>query len=96
MKERDYQARLIKELERRYPGCFVMKNDSYYIQGVPDLTILHNGLWAMLEVKVDEDSHTQPNQEYYINKFEQMSYAAFVHPKNEEKVLRELDEHFGG
>lgn len=95
MKERDYQARLIRELERRYPGCFVMKNDSSYIQGVPDLTILYNGLWAMLEVKVDELSHTQPNQDYYINKFEQMSYAAFVHPQNEEIVFKELDEHFG-
>ena len=94
MKERDYQASLIRRLEQRYPGCFVMKNDSSYVQGVPDLTVLHNGMWAMLEVKVDENSHTQPNQKYYIDKFERMSYAAFVHPENEDAVLSELDKHF--
>ena len=35
--ERDFQAKLILELKDRFPGCMVMKLDSSYIQGIPDL-----------------------------------------------------------
>ncbi len=96
MKEKDYQAGLIKRLHKRYPNCVVMKNDPGYIQGIPDLTILHNGMWAMLEVKKDFDSHTQPNQDYYVEKLDNMSFAAYIYPDNESEVIRLLDEHFGG
>lgn len=96
MKERDYQASLIKKLERRYPGCFVMKNDPSHIQGVPDLTILHNGTWAMLECKIDRSANVQPNQQHYVDRLSEMSYASFIFPEIEDAVLSELDGYFLG
>lgn len=51
MLENKFQANLIKELKRLFPGCIVMKNDASYIQGIPDLLILYNDKWASLECK---------------------------------------------
>lgn len=90
MRESQYQHKLIKKLERMFPGCFIMKNDSSYRQGVPDILILHNDRWAMLEVKIDAAADVQPNQEYYVGMLDDMSYAAFIHPENEGEVLHEL------
>lgn len=48
MLENKFQANLIKELKARFPGCIVMKNDPTYIQGIPDLLVLHKDKWASL------------------------------------------------
>jgi hypothetical protein len=92
MLERDYQAKLIKKLRVLLPGCFVLKNDPEYLQGVPDLLILHGDRWAMLEVKASERSPQQPNQDYYVQKLNGMSFAAFVYPSIEREVLDALVE----
>jgi hypothetical protein len=94
MLERVYQRGLIQELKRRFPGCVILKNDSSYLQGIPDLTVLSGTSWAMLETKVSEDAHHQPNQEYYVELLNEMSFAAFIYPENEEDVLRELQQTF--
>lgn len=96
MKERDYQARLIKRLKADFPGCIVMKNDSSYIQGIADLTVLYKKHWAMLECKISEKASRQPNQEYYVARANEMSYAAFIFPENEELVFNELHSFFNG
>lgn len=90
MNERRYQADLIKTIRLRIPDCVIIKNDSGYMQGVPDLLILCRDRWAMLEVKASEDAAVQPNQEYYIELLGEMSFAAFIYPENEEDVLDEL------
>lgn len=90
MLERDYQSKLIKKLERMFPGCVILKNDSSYLQGIPDLVIFHGARYAFLEVKASEDSPTQANQPYYVELLGRMSFAAFVYPENERLVLREL------
>jgi hypothetical protein len=90
MLERNYQARLIKELKRRFPGCVILKNDSSYLQGVPDLIILYFDRWAMLEVKLDCGSSFRPNQEYYLDLLNQMSFATVIYPEIEEEVLSAL------
>lgn len=90
MKENVYQARIIRRLRKEFPEGIVIKNDSSYIQGIPDVLILHGPRWAMLEVKVDAYSDVQPNQEYYVTKLNDMSYATFVFPENEEQVFHEL------
>ena len=51
MLESKFQANLVAELKRRFPGCIVMKNDANYIQGIPDILILYNDMWASLECK---------------------------------------------
>lgn len=92
--ERDFQANLIKELKSRFEGCMVMKLDSSYIQGIPDLLILYNDKWATLECKKNAKAHRQPNQEYYVDKMNQMSYSSFICPENKEEVLNELQQAF--
>lgn len=93
MLEREYQARLKKKLERMFPGCVVLKNDPELLQGVPDLTILHGARWAMLEVKASARSAVRPNQEYYVGLMNEMSFAAFIYPSNEQDVLYALRLH---
>lgn len=94
MKERDFQAKLIKKLKKIFPDCIITKNDSGYIQGIPDLFIFHNDKWAALECKNTENAKKQPNQKYYIDKMNDMSYAAFVYPENEEEILNDLQQTF--
>lgn len=95
MLERDYQAQLIKKIKRLLPGCVILKNDSDYMQGVPDLTILYGDKWAMLEVKVSKAARNQPNQTYYVDELDKMSFAAFIYPSNEEHVLYDLQQALG-
>jgi hypothetical protein len=94
MAENRYQAKLIKKLEEMFPGCVILKNDSSYKQGMLDLTILYNERWASLEVKDSESSSTRPNQEYYIERLDNMSFAAKIYPENEREVLSALQQTF--
>ena len=93
-KESKFQSDLIKELKGKFPGCIVMKNDPNYIQGIPDLIILHGDRWASLECKKSSSAHHQPNQDYYVEKMNAMSFSAFIFPENKEVVLDELAKHF--
>ena len=88
--ERDFQASLIKELKKLFEGCLVMKLDSGYIQGIPDLLVLYKNKWAILEVKRSANANKQPNQEYYVDILNKMSFSRFIHPENKEEVLNEL------
>jgi len=92
--ESAYQARLIKKLKKLFPGCVVLKNDPQYLQGILDLTLLWKKYWAMLEVKVSGTAANRPNQEYYVEQLDNMSFAAFIYPENEEEVLIALQEAF--
>lgn len=94
MLESKFQHTLIQELENRFPGCIVMKNDSGYIQGIPDLTVLYKNKWATLECKKSEKSTHQPNQDFYVDKMNEMSFSAFIFPENKEEVLNDLERSF--
>jgi hypothetical protein len=89
-----FQAKLKKELKERYPGCIVAKLDSGDIQGIPDLLILYKNKWATLENKRSKKASRQPNQEYYVEKMNNMSFSSFIYPENKEEVLNELDNMF--
>lgn len=93
-KENAFQSKLIKRIRNMFPGCIVLKNDANHIQGIPDLTILFNECWAMLECKMGNNAKRQPNQEYYINKANKMSFACFICPETEESVLKKLNRFF--
>ena len=71
-----------------------MKNDSSYIQGIPDLLVLHKNKWASLENKKSVKAKKQPNQEYYVDKMNEMSFSRFIYPENKDEVLNELHEYF--
>ena len=94
MLESKFQADLIKDIKNMFPGCVVMKNDSSYIQGIPDLLVLYNDRWASLECKKSEGARKQPNQEYYVEKLDSISFSRFIFPENKEEVLRELQSAF--
>lgn len=89
--ERDYQAKLIKKIKDQFPGCIVMKSDSSYIQGIPDLLVLYRDKWASLEVKRSATASHRPNQEYYVDLMDGMSFSRFISPENEEEVLHEME-----
>lgn len=92
--ERDFQSKLIKEIKKMFSGCIVLKNDSSYIQGIPDLLILYKNKWATLELKRSASAKKQPNQEYYVGLMNDMSFSRFIYPENKEEVLNELREAF--
>lgn len=92
--ENSFQAGLIKELKKRFPGCIVLKNDSSYMQGIPDLIILYQDKWATLECKKNACAKRQPNQEYYVDIMDEMSFSKFIYPENKEEVLNELQQTF--
>ncbi len=96
MLESEYQGKLIKKLDKMFPGCVILKNDSGYRRGIPDLSIFHGPRWGMLEVKADETSPYQPLQEYYLKKLNDMAFASVIYPSIEEVVLRALSKALQG
>ena len=96
MYESEYQRRLKKRLHNEFPGCYILKTDPNDIQGMPDLVLLHGSKWAALEVKKSKTAPHRPNQDYHVRKLDEMSYAAFIFPENEEDILNELSILFTG
>ena len=94
MKENKFQSNLKKELKEMFPGCIVTKLDSGDIQGIPDLLILYKDKWATLENKRNAKASHQPNQDYYVDKMNEMSFSRFIYPENKEAVLNELVDMF--
>lgn len=92
--ERDFQSELIKEIKTTLPGCMVIKLDSGYIQGIPDLLVLYKDKWGTLENKRSAKAKKRPNQEYFVSKMNEMSFSRFIYPENKEEVLRELYDTF--
>lgn len=91
-----FQGKLKKELKSRFPGCIITKLDSGDIQGIPDLCIFYKNNWATLECKRSAKAVKQPNQEYYVDKMNEMSFSRFIYPENKDEVLNELEESFNG
>lgn len=93
-KEGIFQTKFREDLEYIFPGCIVCKLDSSYRQGVPDLVMFWGMCWATFEVKAHAASKFQPNQTYFVDKMNSMSFSAFVHPGNVEEVLDALQRTF--
>lgn len=94
MKENKFQHELIQDLKSLFPGCIVMKNDPSYIQGIPDLIVLYRDKWATLECKKSAGAEKQPNQDYYVECMDRMSFSRFIYPENKEEILNELQQAF--
>lgn len=90
--EGKFKRELKNDLANLLPGCIVTQLDPNDIQGIPDLLILYKDKWATLECKKAKDAHHQPNQDYYVEKMNDMSYSSFVFPENKEAVLNELQQ----
>ena len=94
MTESQYQSKIIRKLHEIFPGCEVIKTDAQLRQGFPDLLILWNEYWATLEVKTSPQAHIQPNQDHYVQRLNDMSFAAYIFPENEKEVLGALQQAF--
>lgn len=94
MLESKFQSNLIRTIKQRFPGAIIFKTDANYIQGFPDLMVLYRNHWAALECKREALAHRQPNQEYYVNQLDSLSFARFIYPENMEVVLDEMERSF--
>ena len=94
-KEGAFQSGLIRDIKKRFKGCIVMKSDSSHLQGIPDLLVLYEKNWAALECKRSSKSRKRPNQQYYVERMNEMSFASFIYPENKEEVLSEMEHAFG-
>ena len=83
---------LIPELKKRFPGCIVTHVTD--IQGFPDLLILYKNMWAALEGKKTSHSTKQPNQKYFVDLLNHLSFAKIIYPSNMKEVLDELQQTF--
>ena len=90
--ESGFQDRLRDELKERFPDCMIFKMDQ--IQGIPDLLILYKDKWGSLECKKSANAKRRPNQEYYVDRMNKMSFSRFIYPENKEEVLNELQQTF--
>ena len=95
VRESQFQAMLVRELKERFPGCIVMKNDAGHNQGIPDISILFGGRYAVLECKRSAKAPHRPNQDWFINHVNDMGgVARFIYPENKEEVLDDLESAF--
>lgn len=94
MLESKFQGDLIRTIKDRWPSAIILKNDPNYIQGMPDLLVLVDNNWAALECKKASNASHRPNQDYYVDVMNKMSFAAFIFPENEEEVLDALQSTF--
>ena len=90
--ESEFERQLIEKIEELYPGAIIPKNNPNLIQGIPDRLVLWGPRWAAFDAKNSPDAPRRPNQNYYIRTMNNMSYASFVYPQNEETFLHELQQ----
>lgn len=94
MLESNFKQILIKKIKEQFEGCQIVFLSPENFQGIPDIAIFYKNKWAMLEGKKNEKASIRPNQKYWIEEFNKMSYASFIYPENMEVVLSELEQAF--
>lgn len=94
MLENRFKTKLISEIKERFPGAKVFHLNPNECQGAPDLLILHQNKWAALEGKKSATASHRPNQDYWVNEYNRMSFARFIYPENKEEILDELQNLF--
>lgn len=90
--ESQFKSELKEKISAMFPGCYIFDMDPTTCQGIPDTLILHGKQWAMLESKRYASAPHRPNQDWYVEELNRLSFAAFIYPENEEEVLRELQQ----
>ena len=92
--ENKYKTNLVKTIKARFPGCIVSHLDAKETQGIPDILVLYEDQWATLEGKKSKNASVRPNQPYYVERMNEMSFSRFIYPENEEEVLDDLEKTF--
>lgn len=94
MLENSFKTQLVKKIKELFPGSIVTHLDPTEIQGIPDLLILYKNKWAVLEGKKDVKASKRPNQGYYVDLMNKMSFADIIYPENKDEVLQRLYKFF--
>lgn len=94
MLENKFKTELIKKIKSRFPGSFIFHLDPTELQGAPDLLVLYKDRWAALEGKKNKSASLRPNQQYYVDLFDKMSFARIIFPENAKEVLDEMEQSF--
>jgi hypothetical protein len=93
--EGKFKDLLHKEIEALFPGCIILIGNSACIQGIPDWVIFYENKYAFLEVKPSAVADKRPNQDWWVDKIDSMSFSSFIYPENKEEVLHDLQLAFG-
>lgn len=91
--ESDFQHHVISRLNELVGRHgYILNLDGSYIQGFPDILVLYKGRWAALECKKSSIEKEQPNQRYYIEALNHLSFASFIYPAIEDEVINDLQQ----
>lgn len=88
--ESKFKRELIRKLKEQYPGAVILKNDANDKIGIPDHLMLYGRHWIAFEAKASQHAAHRPNQDYWVNLLNSMSFASFVYPQNEGWFLHEV------
>ena len=96
--EGKFKTKLKQEIMERLPGSMVFYLNPNDIPGIPDLEVLYQDRWAVLEAKNSEAEYYRDlkrdeklAQQYYVDKMNKMSFAAFIFPENKEELLNAME-----
>ncbi len=92
--ESDFKVVFTDALAEAFPEGLLIRGNAATRQGLPDWLLLCGRNWAAFELKRSPKAIRQPNQEYYVQELNKMSYAAFVTPENYREVIREVQSAF--
>lgn len=83
---------VLNDIFRRYEVDADFIEPKTFKRSKPDLIVLFGNRWAAFEFKRSAKAPRRPNQTYYIQKYDAMSHARFVHPENLEEVINEMED----
>lgn len=95
MRESAFKKRFLAKVEERLSYLdldFITPTETS--RSLPDIFVIGPLFWAALEFKRSGDANHQPNQDWYIERFNEKGYGVFVEPNNEEEVLNDLERLF--
>lgn len=90
--EKKFKNDFLSDIQEQYPDCMIMPMN--HVQGIPDTLILYKNKWAALEFKKFSRAKRQPNQPYYVQLMDDMSFSRFVYPENRQEVMNDIQKSF--
>lgn len=90
MLESEFKRKFKNMLEQSYPGCVLVDINPEQFRSFPDLLFLYDKFWATFEMKRTVGSAVRPNQPYWVEKLDNMSFSRFVEPGTAKEVLDDL------
>lgn len=92
MLEKDFQAKVVKQLRKMGVKCFKQKMDATTSAGTPDYICLAGPVWFFLEFKKSKGAKKRPGQQENIDWATENSFGWFIYPENYDEVMAEIKE----